>query len=345
MSQEHPITPAEDGLVIRQPTGLVSLPEGGSPALAEIISRSLAHIQTSKALGVLYRIGEHELYEPDYRLVCAWAAELGMKPEEVLDALHETRYYNTPDEILRDDSGTLIESGHFVVLDFPYDLLPGASFPEIDGLLIKELSWNDMGPVNIQLFPHLTELSCMSNQLAELDLSGIPNLTILRCADNQLTSIDLTTVSKLTDLTCFDNQLPNLDLSVVPHLITLACQSNQLINLDLSVVPHLTLLFCTENPLLTELDIRPLKYLSRLYYDKDKTRLIQRPDQNFLNEPKHTMDTPRYRNDRFHQTDLCHGSGGAEDAGLGERRRSIPAFAQSRLRDSCRGVAGNWLHP
>ena len=29
------------------------------------------------------------------------------------------------------------------------------------------------------------------------------------------------------------------------------------------------------------LDVTPLKHLQRLRYDKDKTRLIQRPDQHF----------------------------------------------------------------
>jgi len=50
--------------------------------------------------------------------------------------------------------------------------------------------------------------------------------------------------------------------------------------LTLSPVPNLTKLFCYENQL-TELDILPLKNLSRLSYDKEKVHLIQRPDQNF----------------------------------------------------------------
>jgi Leucine-rich repeat (LRR) protein len=63
-------------------------------------------------------------------------------------------------------------------------------------------------------------------------------------------------------------------------LTSLACSYNEINSLDLSAVPMLTQLFCHTNQL-TELDIRPLKRLKTLKFDSDKTRLIQRPDQNF----------------------------------------------------------------
>ncbi len=84
MSSEPPARPEESGILIRPPTGLVSAPDGGPSAMSEIISRSLVHIQTSKALGMLHRIGKHELFGPDYRLVCTWAEESRLTQEEVL---------------------------------------------------------------------------------------------------------------------------------------------------------------------------------------------------------------------------------------------------------------------
>ena len=75
MPEKHPITPTESGLVIRPSTGLISLPEGGSPALSEIISRSLAHIKVSKALVVPERrAGEEQEFEiaPGVKMVMCW---------------------------------------------------------------------------------------------------------------------------------------------------------------------------------------------------------------------------------------------------------------------------------
>jgi formylglycine-generating enzyme required for sulfatase activity len=50
MPPESPTPPAETGLIIQPGAGLVTLPHGGSPALSEMICRSLAHLQTSKSL-------------------------------------------------------------------------------------------------------------------------------------------------------------------------------------------------------------------------------------------------------------------------------------------------------
>ena len=84
---QSPTPTEESGLRIQREAGLAKLPNEGSPALSEIISRSLVHIQTSRALGIRQRIGEHELCGPDYRLVCTWAEELRLTPEVVLKRL------------------------------------------------------------------------------------------------------------------------------------------------------------------------------------------------------------------------------------------------------------------
>ncbi len=84
----------------------------------------------------------------------------------------------------------------------------------------------------------------------------------------------------ITELNCSYNQRTKLDLSAVPQLTRLDCRDNRLTSLDLSFVPRLDWLRCDGNPL-AELDIRPLARLKNLLYDRDKTRLIQRPDQHF----------------------------------------------------------------
>jgi formylglycine-generating enzyme required for sulfatase activity len=75
MTKESHITPAEDALIIRPSTDLISLPEGGSPALSEIISRSLAHIKVSRAQAIPERrAGEDQEFEiaPGVKIVMCW---------------------------------------------------------------------------------------------------------------------------------------------------------------------------------------------------------------------------------------------------------------------------------
>jgi len=87
MTPDNTDPPVESGLIVQSGGALARLPDGGTPALAEIINRSLAQIQTSRALTTRHRIGEHELCGPDYRLVCALAEDVRLIPEEVLKRL------------------------------------------------------------------------------------------------------------------------------------------------------------------------------------------------------------------------------------------------------------------
>jgi hypothetical protein len=302
MPEKFPIPPAVSGLVIPPSTCLVGLPEGGSPALSEIISRSLAHVQAGSKSSVRHQIGEHELCGPDYEFVCVIAEDLRLPPEEVLRRMLLPDDYHT-------DSPTKIKDGQFMNLRVSGQTLPISSIPSIEGLVVMRFEICDQDIVSMLDFsisPHLTELHCFRNyQLTELDLSHIPHLTKLFCGRNQLTELDLSHVPNLTDLNCFGNQLTELDLSHVPHLTKLFCGSNQLTELDLSHVPNLADLNCSDNQL-TELDISHVPHLTELVciwnhlseldirnihnfdshgfgflYDRGKTRLLQRPDQNF----------------------------------------------------------------
>jgi Leucine-rich repeat (LRR) protein len=302
MPEEFPIPTAVSGLVIPPCTGLVGIPEGGSPALSEIISRSLAHIQTSSKLMARHHIGEHELCGPDYGFVCAIAEDLRLPPEEVLRRmlLSDDYYTNSP---------TKIEDGQFINLRVTGQTLPISFIPSIEGLVVMRFEICDQDIISMLDFsisPHLTELYCFRNyQLTELDLSHIPHLKALHCCRNQLTELDLSLVTNLTYLNCSDNKITELDLSHVPHLTELICGSNQLTEIDLFPVPYLTKLYCECNQLteidlshvphlmelfcfdnnISKLDIRNILNLnndgSALLYDRGITKLLQLPDQNF----------------------------------------------------------------
>ena len=271
MPEEHPLAPAENGLVIRPSTDLVRLPDGGSSALSEIISRSLVHIQASQSLGTLHRIGEHELHGPDYRLVCAWAQELGLTAEDVLIVLLRKN------EDL--DFQTQLVSGRFRSICVDRNVLPIKEFHSAEKLYLNRLHFayledRDTGEegfnlnrtlkVDLSAVPNLTELYCGDNHLIELDLSAVPNLTILDCGGNQLSGLDLSTVPNLTDLSCAGSQLSELDLSTVPNLKKLNCASTLLTKLDLSAVPNLTQL-CWSNNHLMDIDLTPIPNLKTLY--------------------------------------------------------------------------------
>lgn len=344
------------GLEIRGEGRLTNLPGGESSPLHEMVSRSLVHLQTKTALEARHRLGGHLLCGPDYRLLCAMAEDVGMTPEDVLEALevYSTEY---------DETRTKIVEGRFISLVIPRKEVPISVFPSaegsaivshnLSGLDLTELSVvahqrvgadrdrftklslsvvphltslrcnfnkfseldlsrvplltslscisNKLRELDLSAVPHLTKLSCGGNQLTELDLSAVPHLTVLGCGRNQLTELDLSAVPHLTVLNCYGNPLTELDLRAVPDLTELWCSSNHLTKLDLSPIPDLTGLLCDSNELteldlsavpdlralscesnqLTELDIRPLIRLECLVYDKQKTKLIQRPDQHF----------------------------------------------------------------
>ena len=124
---------ARNGLIVRGETALALISDGGTPALSEIVNRSLIQIQTSKALGMRHRVGEQELFGPDYRLVCAFAEDLRLTPEEVLRRL-----------LLVVESGhgrwnTKIEEGRFKALRVDKGELPVSSIPAVAGLVVESL--------------------------------------------------------------------------------------------------------------------------------------------------------------------------------------------------------------
>ena len=78
--------------------------------------------------------------------------------------------------------------------------------------LIYVYNMNISNLTGIEAFTAITYLSCGSNQLTSLDVSGFTALTYLECNGNQLTSLDVSGCSALTSLDCSNNQLTSLDL-------------------------------------------------------------------------------------------------------------------------------------
>ena len=89
MDPEQSPPSEKTSLLTQSESGLANISSNDSPALSEIMSRSLIHIQTSKILTARHRIGSHELCDPDYRLVCSWAEELRLTQEDVFERMIE----------------------------------------------------------------------------------------------------------------------------------------------------------------------------------------------------------------------------------------------------------------
>lgn len=270
-----------EGIALKQGTGLgTNLREVYPPwteAKLELMARrTLWHIDRAASFGkqlygipapqpknsssveARHRIGEHELCEPDYQLVCAWAEELGWELEAVLEEL-----FNSGEDI---EERSVLKDGRFEVLEIMVRRFPVKGIPAISGLTVKELIIT--GGVHLEI---------------DLDLLNVPNLTKLVLYSIRLANLDqpdLSLVPNLAELSFIDCGLAELDLRHVPKLTFLECSENNIMWLDLSPVPNLTYLSCS-NYLLSKLDIKPVRNLETLMYYSDITRLIKRPDQDF----------------------------------------------------------------
>ena len=148
------------------PSRALTRPDGTEiPVLSEMVSRSLTNIEASNKLSTLHRIGDHELHDPDYRLVCAFAEELGQGVERTLDSLLGW--------------GAEISEGRFVSLRLRDPL---NSIPLIGGLELRKLDcrYNNLTELDLTPVPNLEELYCLRNNLTELNLTPVPNLKKLK---------------------------------------------------------------------------------------------------------------------------------------------------------------------
>lgn len=263
-----------DALIHRSPNVLEKTSDGAGGILSTMVSDALVLARKNSLNVARFRIGNHDLREPDYRQILLWAKALELDAEEVIrrleDCTLETWRYQDG-ERLDVKLTSRIENGSIVALAWDFDLLPLTVFEWVDGLVIREAGFaGSPTPPRLPLrLPWLTFLLCDELELVELDLTNVPELIGLNVNRNQLAKLDLIHVPKLIWLNCYDNKLTELDLSNVPGLTYLSCGSNKLSKLDLSSVPGLTKLMCHTN-LLTGLDLSDVPSLTFLACGKNQ---------------------------------------------------------------------------
>lgn len=116
---------------------------------------------------------------------------------------------------------------------------------------IWELScvYNDLTEIDLSHNTKLEYLNCHHNKLKELDVSGLPLLKTFYCGQNKLQSIDVSKNKQLKDFSCAENPLNTLDVSQNKELESLDCVGNNLTELDVSENKKLEELWCERNKL------------------------------------------------------------------------------------------------
>jgi Leucine-rich repeat (LRR) protein len=273
--------------LVTRPSGeLCVLPATTNRLVSEMVEVSLAITRQA----ALFKIGEYEWREPDFRQLLMWAEALKMEPATVINKL-----------VARNDARqapSRFHDGRMLSLTWNLAELPLTNFKCVEGLTIEELRLYEplavriksaeipdvsvslrslrllncrcrIGVLTLSDMPSLTVLDCDGSGLKKLNLSGVPNLNRLRCSSNQLRDLDLAQVPNLSELACYQNPLSELDLSNVPNLSELWWGDNQFTKLDLSHVPNLTKLWCARSQL-TELDLSHVPNLTELCCHKNQ---------------------------------------------------------------------------
>jgi hypothetical protein len=239
--------------------------------VGDALALSRAIVNASESLAPRYKIGEHVFCEPDYRQILIWSRALELEPSKVVERLLQDPL-SAEERLLRaifgDGWGTRLVNGQI------HDLLWDTALWSLE-----KFEWSAQLSIARLYISNSSADRGINRKMRSLEVP-LKDLVILWCANIGLSEIDLSGAGKLEELECRGNHLTALDLSAVPLLTSLSCSGNQLSSLELSTVPQLKYL-CCKCEALSVLDIRPLKELEKLVYDKNKTRLIQRLDQNF----------------------------------------------------------------
>ena len=130
-----------------------------------------------------------------------------------------------------------------------------------DGQPIKSLK-------GIEYFTEIWELTCVYNDLTEIDLSHNKKLEYLNCHHNKLEKLDVSGLPLLETFYCGHNALPSIDVSKNEKLEDFDCQDNHLDTLDVSQNKELVKLSCGDNNL-TELEVSENKKLKELWFYRD----------------------------------------------------------------------------
>jgi formylglycine-generating enzyme required for sulfatase activity len=145
MLPKEPENPAEMGLRIQRGEGLALPPSGGTIALAEIISRSLVHIQTSNAQIVTERLaGEECEFEiaPGVKMVMCW-----IPPGEFLMGSPEAEADRCDDEIqhrVKITLGFWLAKMQITQAQWQAVMGNNPSHNKGEDLPVERVSWNDI---------------------------------------------------------------------------------------------------------------------------------------------------------------------------------------------------------
>ena len=107
--------------------------------------------------------------------------------------------------------------------------------------------YNDLTEIDLSHNTKLEYLNCHHNKLEKLDVSGLPLLKTFYCGQNKLQSIDVSKNKQLKDFSCKENPLNTLDVSQNTELEELDCVGNNLTELDVSENKKLKELWCYTN--------------------------------------------------------------------------------------------------
>ena len=257
--------------------------------------------------------------------VGAFAAEPGTEPENTVTAqadaavpegyiaIDET---NFPDPTFRDYvarewdkngdkyfSPSEIAAAKWITCDNLWEGQPIKSLKGIEYFTeIWKLScvYNDLTEIDLSHNTKLEYVNCHHNKLEKLDVSGLPLLKTFYCGQNKLQSIDVSKNKQLKDFSCTENPLNTLDVSQNTELEELACVGNNLTELDVSKNKNLKILWCYQNKLSslnlenqTELELlgcreNPLSVLSISANTKLKKLYVNKTNLTSLDAWNHT---------------------------------------------------------
>jgi Leucine-rich repeat (LRR) protein len=111
------------------------------------------------------------------------------------------------------------------------------------------LSRNVFTSLDVSGFSNLVGLSCNSNGLQSLNITGTTALTRILANMNELTTLNLTGFNKLEEVDTQRNQLTQLDLTNKPYLTKVAVGYNKLTSLSFSGSNALEEIYCSYNML------------------------------------------------------------------------------------------------
>ena len=137
----------------------------------------------------------------------------------------------------------------FIADNFDWDKSSSLSNSEINAITgIEAVNMGIKSLKGIEHFTALEYLTCVDNDLEEIDLSGNPNFIGLAANNNRLQRVNVSKNPKLRQIWVNNNKLSALDFSHNPELAIIDCSKNFLTELDISANTNLRELYFVNYP-------------------------------------------------------------------------------------------------